>query len=148
MIPARTAEGILRTTEDYESVRRLALDSGLEDGRFDGIIRVYGYYIGEELVGCVALKLSRGEYSVEWLAVRERDRGKGFGRKLVERVVADAKEQGAKELWALARTPGFFLHMGFVVSPEGNQRGPTVETCRKCPQFNVTCSPKVVAMAL
>ena len=49
-------KGILRKTGDHESVRGLALEAGLEDGTFEGIVCVYGYYIDDELAGCAALK--------------------------------------------------------------------------------------------
>lgn len=148
MTPCGAPEGVLRRTEDHEAVRRLALDSGLEDGEFDKVVCAYGYFIDDELVGCAAMKRSEGTYSVEWLAVREQDRGRGLGRLLVEKVAADAKEDGAEELWALARAPDFFLRIGFTLCSQEDSPGPTFEVCKKCSQFNITCLPKIVMKAL
>lgn len=148
MTQCGASEGVLRRTEDYEAVRRLAVGSGLEDGEFDKIVCAYGYFIDDELVGCAAMKRSEDTYSVEWLAVREQDRGRGLGRLLVEKVAADAKENGAEELWALARAPEFFLSIGFTLSSLENSPGPTFEVCRKCSQFNIMCFPKIVMKAL
>ena len=140
--------GALRTINDFESMRRLALESGLEDGEFDGTVRAYGYYIGQELAGCVAMKRSSDTYLVDWLAVRAQDRGKGIGRLLVEKVAEDAKEEGAERLWAIARTPEFFMHMGFAPSSQDVSPVLSFENCRRCPQFNNTCAPKIVTKAL
>ena len=142
------AEGVLRKTEDYQSVRHLALEAGLEDGDFEGITSVYGYYIANELAGCVALKDSGNACSVEWLAVRRQHRGKGIGRMLVDKIASDARRSGAKQLWALARTPDFFFHIGFAESSLEASPGPTFDNCRRCDQFRTTCSPKIVVKAL
>ena len=142
------AEGVIRETRDHQSVRRVALEAGLEDGDFEGIISVYGYYIGDELAGCVALKGSGMACSVEWLAVRRQHRGKGIGRMLVDRIASDARRSGAKQLWALARTPDFFIHIGFVEGSLEASPGPSLDNCRRCDQFRTTCSPKIVVKAL
>ncbi|UCE45526.1 MAG: GNAT family N-acetyltransferase [Methanobacteriota archaeon] len=142
------SDGMMKAIDDFESMRTLALESGLDDGEFDGTVRAYGYFIGKELAGCVAMKRSRGTYSVEWLAVRAQDRGKGIGRLLVEKVAEDAREDGAGHLWAIARTPEFFMHMGFTSSSQEISPVLSFENCRRCPQFNNTCSPKIVTKAL
>ena len=138
----------IRETEDREAVRALALEAGLEDGNFDGVIRTYGVFDGSELRGCAGLKRVGQVYSVEWLAVKDGFRGHGFGRKLVQRVAKDAKSLGAKEIWALARAPEFFLSIGFSLSPEEDSPGPTYSGCVKCPQYKKTCHPQIVTMRL
>lgn len=138
----------LRLTTDHDSIRRLALEAGLEDGGFDDIIGAYGLFEGSSLRACVALRRVRDVFSVEWLAVERGLRRKGIGRRLVLRVAEDAKSLGAKELWALARAPEFFLRVGFVLSSEDESPGPTYAGCAKCPQYRKTCHPKIVALRL
>lgn len=138
----------IRPTEDREAVRALALEAGLEDGSFDGVIRTYGVFDDSQLKGCVGLKKAGEVYSVEWLAVKEELRGHGIGRKLVQRVAEDARSLGAKEIWALARAPDFFLRMGFTLSSEEESPGPTYAGCAKCPQYKKTCRPHIVTMKL
>ena len=142
------AKGVLRKTDDYESVRSLALGAGLEDGSFEGIASVYGYYIDDELAGCAALKESDRVCSVEWLAVRRQDRCKGIGKMLVDRIASDALENGAGQLWALARAPEFFLHIGFEEGSQEDFPGPGLRTCMKCSQFRATCFPKIMVKTL
>lgn len=133
---------------DREAMRALALEAGLEDGGFDGVVTSYGAFDDDELKGCVALKRVGDVFSVEWLAVKQEIRGRGAGRRLVYRVAEDARSLGAKEIWALARSPDFFLRIGFSLSSEEESPGPTYAGCAKCPQYRTTCRPHIVSMKL
>src|SRR5271168_741454 len=54
---------------------------------------------GEERIGCCALIFERpGVFEVAKMAVSERYRGKGIGRKLLEYAIAEAKALGAHRL--------------------------------------------------
>jgi N-acetylglutamate synthase-like GNAT family acetyltransferase len=139
---------ILRKTEDFEAIRKLALESGLEDGRFDNIVCAFALFIEDEIVGCAAMKVVDDTYSVEWLAVKEEPRGKGLGKSLVDAVAGEAEKSGAHKLWALARAPDFFLSVGFSMSSQEESPGPSFEGCRKCHQYNVSCFPRIVVKAL
>jgi len=144
-----TASGpVLRKTDDYNSVRVLALRSGLEDGTFENIVTAYGYYIDSGLVGCVALKQEESKFSVEWLAVSEELRGKGIGGLLVGKIEAEAKARGAARIWALARAPRFFEKIGFRKSTMDELGGPTMSNCLLCSQFQTSCFPAVVVKDL
>ncbi|MDH3365992.1 MAG: GNAT family N-acetyltransferase [Thermoplasmata archaeon] len=139
---------ILRKTDNFEAIRRLSLESGLEDGEFENIVCAYGYFIDGEIVGCVAMKRVDDAHSVEWLAVKEEQRGKGLGQSLVAAVAVEAERSGARELWALARVPEFFLRIGFMISSPEESPGPTFEGCGKCGQYKISCFPKVVVKVL
>lgn len=135
---------VLRKTEDYDAIRALALRSGLEDGTFENIVMACGYYIGNELFGCAALKRDGERYAVEWLAVSEPLRRKGVGRMLVKRIEAEARIRGADKVWALARAPRFFESIGFRVASSGESGGPTMSNCLLCSQYEKTCFPAIV----
>jgi N-acetylglutamate synthase-like GNAT family acetyltransferase len=139
---------ILRKTEDYDAVRALSLRSGLEDGTFEGVMLAYGYFIGDELFGCAALKKDGDRYAVEWLAVSEPMRGKGIGSMLVGKVEAEARMRGASRLWALARAPRFFEGLGFRVATSDESGGPTMSNCLLCSQYQRSCFPAVVVKEL
>jgi putative acetyltransferase len=56
--------------------------------------------VGDEIVGCCALAPERpGEYEVAKMAVTEAWQGKGIGRKILERVIAEARAKGATRLY-------------------------------------------------
>jgi len=138
----------LRSTDDFEGIRKLALASGLEDGTFDGIAAAFGLYSGEELVGCAALKQVEDRFSVEWLAVADCMRNRGLGSRLIRKVEDEARTRGARTLWALARAPGFFQAIGFRLVRADETGGPTLANCAKCAQFRKTCNPAIVVRSL
>ena len=134
----------LRHTSDFEAIRRLALASGLEDGTFRRTVVAFGYYLLDDLVGCATLRKDGDIYSVDWLAVAERMRGKGLGEGLVAVISKEAEERGADRLWALARAPEFFEKIGFrrVVADDGI--GPTLVNCQVCGQYQKSCFPAIM----
>ena len=137
-----------RRTDDHESIRRLALGSGLEDGTFENIVAAYGCYLSGRMVGCVALKKDGERFSVEWLAVSEELRGKGLGNLLVSRIESEARARGAIQLWALARAPRFFEKIGFRLSTMEEAGGPSMSNCLLCKQYQKDCFPAVVVKKL
>jgi len=135
----------LRKTDDFEGIRQFSLNAGLEDGTFENIIAAYGYFVNEELMGCVALKKDRDWYAVEWLAVADGLRRKGLGSMLVRRVESEAKMRGAERIWALARAPRFFEKLGFrQSSPSDRPEGPTLCNCLLCRQYQQSCFPAIM----
>jgi len=139
---------VLRKTDDHAAIRTLALRSGLEDGTFEDIVMAYGCYIGEELVGCAALKRDGDRFAVEWLAVADGFRRKGMGRMLVGKIEAEARMRGADRIWALARTTRFFEHLGFRVTTSEEAGGPAMSNCLLCSQYQRTCFPAIVTKQL
>jgi N-acetylglutamate synthase-like GNAT family acetyltransferase len=138
---------VLRQTDDFVAMKRLALKSGLEEGSYKDYVLAYGYFVGDELVGCAALKLKEDTFTVECLAVSDRFRGMGMGRSLVEVIEREARARGAKEIWALARAPGFFVHIGFETASRENPSGPSLKGCLTCRQYGRTCRPAIVRKA-
>jgi N-acetylglutamate synthase-like GNAT family acetyltransferase len=144
----KAQEPVLRPTEDYAAMKQLAVESGLEEGTLTSIIASYGFYDGRELVGCAALKLEKGRYSLECLAVRDRFRYQGLGSRLVVTIEKDARARGAKGLWVLARAPDFFKKMGYRERKRGEEEGPSIASCATCPQYKRNCSPEVLKKEL
>ncbi len=134
----------LRPTDDFEAIRRLALSSGLEDGTFLRTLVAFGYYLQDELVGCATLRNDGDMYSVDWLAVDERMRGKGLGSALVAVITEEARKRRATKLWALARAPVFFEKIGFrrIIADEGI--GPALANCLVCRQYQKSCFPAIM----
>lgn len=62
--------------------------------------RVFMAWIDGEEVGCVALiPMSNGVYELSKMAVSPRAQGKGIGRKLLLRCIAEGRAMGAKSLF-------------------------------------------------
>jgi N-acetylglutamate synthase-like GNAT family acetyltransferase len=135
---------------DYDALRRLGIDAGLDagDDRDEHIRVAWGAYLADELVGGVALEHFADLHLVGWLAVRDDSRGRGIGRRLLEAVEAEAVDRGISELWATARTPGFFMRAGYTVAGGGFERELLLPGCQDCEQYQETCHPKIVRKTL
>jgi N-acetylglutamate synthase-like GNAT family acetyltransferase len=97
----------LRRTSDYASMVALGRRAGLETSTLTKVLAAFGYYLGEELVGCACLREVEGVFTVECLAVADSSRGQGLGSSLVHAVEDEARSRGVERLWAVARRPGF-----------------------------------------
>lgn len=61
--------------------------------------RLYLASVGEEPAGCIALRsLGDGICEMKRLYLRENARGLGLGRRLIEQVIADAREIGYRKM--------------------------------------------------
>ncbi len=138
----------IRPTEDLEAIRKLCLESGLEDGSFEDVVSAFGCYRGKDMVGCAVLRRREGCFSVDWLAVREPFRRMGIGSMLVDHIEGDARGRGAETLWVLARSPSFFRGIGYGVATLSEQ-GPSIANCRICRQFvDGDCRPEILTKKL
>ncbi len=134
----------LRPTNDYESMVRLGREAGLEIEELGPVLAAYGLFDGDDLIGCACLKERQGVFLVECLAVAEPLRGIGLGTRLVKAVESDARSRGAKKIFALARSPGFFQRRGYSVAEQGEVEYPNLSGCAGCPQFRNSCFPAIV----
>ena len=135
---------VLQETRDFDSIRALALESGLEDGTFDNIVAAYGCFADDEMMACIALKQEGDRFSVEWLAVSREHRGKGMGSMLVGKVEDEARTRGADRNTALARAPEFFEKIGYRKSSNDELEGARLRGCLLCPQYRESCFPAYV----
>lgn len=78
-------------------------------------------------VGTARLRIPDGEYAKpERVAVREADRGEGFGRQLMELIESEARTQGCQRavLHAQKRVVEFYRKLGYeVISEEFEEAG-------------------------
>ncbi|MGA8261725.1 MAG: N-acetyltransferase [Arenicellales bacterium] len=66
------------------------------------------------VTGCGALEVFTADLAeIRSLVVVEAAKGTGVGRRLVERLMEDARERGHRRLMALTYVPGFFHRLGF-----------------------------------
>jgi len=138
----------LSETRDFDSIRALSLRSGLEDGSFEHIVKAYGFFSGDRMVGCVALKVEKRIYSVDWLAVESEMRRNGLGSALVKKIEEEAKTRGCRRLWTVARAPEFFRKLGFQIPTSDDSAGPSMGHCQRCPQYKKSCFPAILVKSL
>ncbi len=144
-------EGItLRELGDLAAMRRLGVDCGLEDsGRDDeGILRAWGAYDGERLVGCIALEREHGLDTANWMAVDASYRRRGIAARLYAELERDARRRGMRRLWVTARTPAFFTAHGFEPAPPGPESDRLLGDCPGCEQYDRSCKPRALTKRL
>ena len=91
---------------------------------------------GEDLLGCGALHFyspTIGE--IRSLAVHERAKTRGVGRKVVEALVREAEEYELDAVFAFTYVTGFFCKVGFQVVERGLLPLKAWKDCLRCPKF-------------
>lgn len=85
----------------------------------------------------------RGEYLVvDSIAVDERLRGRGIGKKLMKELLFDLPYD--KDLYLMAKAPGFFKSLGFEDLPL--EQCPPVFGCLNCEKLGVDCFPQAMIL--
>ncbi len=105
---------------------------------------MWGALVGERMVGTISLDSYKGLTVVGRIAVSQAYRGSGLGRRLLTTLEAEARRRRLTELWATARTPGFFVAMGYSVVAEGRERDLLLSECFACGQYATECRPQAV----
>lgn len=100
------------------------------------------------VVGCAALaRLSPDLAEIRSLAVAPEFNGRGIGGRLVQTLVAAAREEGIKQVAALTLRPSFFERLGFEVVDRWALSPKIWSECVYCPKFH-RCDEVAVAMTL
>jgi N-acetylglutamate synthase-like GNAT family acetyltransferase len=135
-----------KRTQDYEAVKELAIRAGMDskEKSTENIVAAFGYYLDGRLMGSAALEYEAGLHFLEWVAVDSSVRMRGVGTSLVALVEDEARARGMTELWAKARTPEFYMSIGFRVLGEKEKGPKTLDGCIGCPEFNKSCYPAIV----
>ncbi len=72
---------------------------------------------------------------IKGLAVAEEARGRGFGARLVEACLEEARVLGLKKVFTLTYVPQFFEKLGFEEVKKSNLPHKIWMDCMKCPKF-------------
>ncbi len=90
----------------------------------------------DEIVGVVALHFATPEMcEVRSLVVAEKWRGLGVGKRLLSRVIKEAKQFGFKKIFVLAQAPHLYLQKGFKLVPKEKLPNKIWKDCVNCPKF-------------
>lgn len=134
---------MITSTNDLKPIDDFFISSGLEMGNEPVDRRVQQIWQAKEagrLIGAATLGLRDGHWVVDGIAVLPDYRHRGLGRRLLEQVVAEARRCGAKTLWLVAMSPGFFEKECF--SYIDYQQAPAVFGCTDCHIRGVSCHPR------
>lgn len=99
-----------------------------------------------EIVGIAALHVNWANLAeVKSVAVAEHCRRRGFGQRLVQACIEEARELGVAALFCLTYQPEFFRSLGFREVDRGTLPRKVWSECIRCPKFN-NCTE--IAMSL
>jgi amino-acid N-acetyltransferase len=132
-------------------VNGFARDNLMLPKTYDQLARLFREFVvavdGEERVlGCGALRVYNQELAeVASLAVDESAHGAGIGRRIVERLIEEARALGLQTVFALTLQEAFFRRLGFSVVPRENFPGKVWADCRNCPKLHA-CDEIAVAL--
>ncbi len=91
---------------------------------------------GKKVIGCCALHVCwENLVEIKSLAVEAKKQKKGFGAKLVNICITEAKYLGAKEIFALTYKPDFFRKFGFRKVKHSELPHKVWAECINCPKF-------------
>jgi amino-acid N-acetyltransferase len=132
------------TGRDLAAVERLLTASSLP---LAGVAEnLGGFFVAEsggELVGVVGLEVRGNNALLRSTAVEPAWRGRGVGRQLVERVVAEAEARGIRALYLLTTTAErYFPSFGFTRTT----REAVPEEVRATEEFRDACPASAVVM--
>ncbi len=89
------------------------------------------------VVACGALEIFTEDLGeVRSLVVRPEHEGRGLGRLLVERIIAEAQAIGLRRLMALTYVPSFFHKLGFQTVAKDTLPEKVWGVCVKCYKYN------------
>jgi amino-acid N-acetyltransferase len=134
-------------------IRRFADDNIMLPKSFDQLARCFREFVvatdpTDRVVACGALRIyNEGLAEVCSLAVDPRYQGRGIGRRIVERLVDEARFLAITSVFALTLKPEFFGHLGFRIVPKETFPLKVWADCRSCPKLHA-CDEIAVALEL
>jgi len=114
---------------------------GLSD-HFDSTVVAHA---GDQIVGCAALEVYEAAALLRSVAVDERLRGQGWGQRLTEAVLDQARRLGVHEVYLLTETAsGFFPRFGF----QPISRAEVARAVQQSVEFTSACPSSALVMVL
>jgi N-acetylglutamate synthase-like GNAT family acetyltransferase len=136
-------------TENYEEILTFAIDNGVE---YDEENRRYinKPYLGFELllnnklIGAVSIcKSDLGDYTLEYLAINENYRNKGYATMLIEFIFAKMKKLNINKIYLFAHIYKLYEKTGFIFTKDKEYL--ITNNCLNCQLFkSKECIPRVM----
>ncbi len=104
--------------------------------------------VGGKIIGMGALMVLWNDLAeIRSLVIAPEAQGLGVGRRIVARLVDEARALQLPRVFALTRKPGFFLKIGFQMTQIENLPRKVKKDCVFCPKFHA-CDEVAVIMPL
>lgn len=130
----------IHTLVNHYAEKDLMLPRSLNN-LYDNIRDFYVLVIDGKVKGCAALHIIWDDLAeVKAVAVDDSVRGKGWGKKLVETCMAEAKELGIKKIFALTLIKDFFHRLGFKTVQKRRLPQKIWGECIHCIKFPDECN--------
>jgi amino-acid N-acetyltransferase len=108
---------------------------------YDNIRDFYVLELDGKIKGCVALNIVWDDLAeIKALAVDESARGQGWGKKLAEECLKEAKQLGIKKVFALTLIKDFFNKLGFKTIQKRRLPQKIWGECIHCIKFPDECN--------
>lgn len=141
----------MESTDEYDRLVKFFVENELE---FDGdeevdtdIVECWKVtHTGDVLIGGCVLAMRQNKYIIDGIAVDKLFRKFGIGKILVDKVREEVKKRGGKEIFLVARAPGFFRKMGF--EEISQEKAPLFFECGQCPQYRTVCHPEIMKLEI
>ncbi|MCM8771678.1 MAG: N-acetyltransferase [Candidatus Omnitrophica bacterium] len=101
--------------------------------------RIRDFYVIEKngkIIGCGSLKIIWKDLAeIRSVAIKESFQKKGYGRKLIEKLLKEAKKLGVEKVFVLTYNSEFFEKFGFHRVPKTRLPHKIWVDCINCPKF-------------
>ncbi|MCF8069694.1 MAG: GNAT family N-acetyltransferase [Desulfobacterales bacterium] len=139
----------IKENRNYEKLMKVFLRNGLEEPSPDDtstLLKAWEIIEDEQVVGGSSVTNHNGAYVLEYFAIDEPFRDKGWSRQLFELAIAYLKEQSASIVYIVTKIPSYFKKVGF--EKIDRKDAPDFSECFDCQQYMENCFPEVMAKPL
>lgn len=141
-------EFFIRKSLNYQDLLPLFKEAGLEvelnEPDPKGLLMCFEVIEknSNEIIGAASIIKNKNNYQIKTFVITKPYQGRGIGRYLMDEMVDELREWGAKKVFLVAKEPGFYERVGFTESPMDTK---DIEyDCGDCEHFNRDCFPKLM----
>ncbi len=136
----------------FEEMLPMFIEAGLEfepdADRPEGLLQCYEMIENEtgRRIGGGSLAYTCDEYVIKTIAIEKAYQGRGLGTDLVNAIMTDAKDRGAKRVYLNAKVPAFYKKLGYEVVT--GDAAPDISTCHLCSRYHNGCDSEIMMKEL
>lgn len=143
-------EFFIRKSLNYQELLPLFKETGLEvelnEPDPKGLLMCFEVIEknSNEIIGAASIINNKSNYQIKTFAITKPYQGRGIGRYLLEKMLDELREWGAKKVFLVAKEPAFYEKIGFIESSiDINEIS---YDCGECENLNRNCFPKIMEL--